>query len=182
MSKSPSSSSQLPQDQLVQAIYKLVNELTDQVNVLHEENKQLRLATNSLNLTPTNTIKDPKVTPPEHFSGDRKQCCNFILQCKVFFTLQVNTFPTFKHQFGYMGSLLSGPVLVWWSTFDVLNFIDIDDFFKKLEEAYGDPESKHAALLKIHSLVQGKLSASAYATEFHPVTAELDWNEAALVH
>ena len=60
--------------------------------------------------------------------------------------------------------------------------MDIDDFFKKLEEAYGNPKSKCAALLKICLLVQGKLSVSVYAAEFRPVAAELDWNEAALVH
>jgi len=90
MSKSLSSSSQLPQDQLVQAIYKQVNELTGQVNVLCEENQQLRLATNSLNLTPMKTIKDPKVTPPERFSGDRKLS-------QLYFTMQGIFHPSSKH-------------------------------------------------------------------------------------
>jgi len=54
------------------------------------------------------------------------------------------------------------------------NFININDFFKKIKETYKDPEFKHATLLKICFLVQGKLSAFVYSAEFHPVAAELD--------
>uniref|UniRef100_A0A9J7YAW0 DUF4939 domain-containing protein n=1 Tax=Cyprinus carpio carpio TaxID=630221 RepID=A0A9J7YAW0_CYPCA len=50
---------------------------------------------------------------PATYTGEAEGCSGFLLQCSLYFEMQVHAFPTDRTKIAYLISLLSGPALQW---------------------------------------------------------------------
>ena len=86
-------------------------------------------------------------------------------------------------QIGFLGSLLSGSALKWFSPLlekksPLLK--DVKGFMVEFEAIFGDSDRICTATTQLRALKQGNHSASTYASEFRQISSVLNWNDAAL--
>lgn len=133
----------------------------------------------------TATAASPLCLPaPSRYSGDSKACRGFLSQCTIHFELQPQNFPSDRAKIAYIISLLSGEALAWaaplWEKNDPVvsslpNFLKL---FRNIFEEPGRVSSAASALLRLR---QESASVGQYALHFRILTAELSWNNEALV-
>ena len=130
------------------------------------------------------TPREPQVSSPTHFSGNRAELRNFLSQVRLVFDIQPSRFKTEKQKVLYAASFLRDTAYSWFEPLlhqspapSLLN--GFDEFAKKLSAVFGDPDQTAIAERDIRSLRQ-RTSASAYAAEFQRLAAYLSWNDTAL--
>lgn len=125
---------------------------------------------------------EPRMPPPERFSGDASTCRAFLTQCSIQFSLQPSAFPSEETKVAYVISLLTGQALRWataeWERGSAIRF-SFSDFAAELRRVFDPvrPEKEAARLLA--SLRQGDKSVDQYAIEFRTLAADTKWNESA---
>ncbi|KIO16516.1 hypothetical protein M407DRAFT_50343, partial [Tulasnella calospora MUT 4182] len=55
-------------------------------------------------------------------------------------------------------------------------------FKKAFEGAFGDPDKEGTAIRKLEALKQGDKAATTYVADFRRITADISWDEKALMH
>lgn len=58
-------------------------------------------------------LGEPRLPPPQRFSGDPSACDGFLTQCSLTFELQPSSFPSDRAKIAYVITLLSGKALSW---------------------------------------------------------------------
>ena len=133
---------------------------------------------------PQSAVREPQVSSPTHFSGNRAELRNFLSQVRLVIDVQQSRFQTERQKVLYAASFLRDSAYSWFQPFleqspapDLLD--DFDEFAKKLSAVYGDPDQTATAERDIRTLCQ-RSSVSAYAVDFQRLAAHLQWNDAAL--
>lgn len=129
--------------------------------------------------------KEPKLSLPEKFNGDRTKFRGFANQVRLFMFMQPLRYPTAASQVGLVGTLLTGTALNWFSPILEKNsplLYDFEGFMEEFMACFGEVDKKKVADQKIRSLRQGGRSASIYASEFRQLSCDVDWgSEMALI-
>src|SRR3984885_2378177 len=127
-----------------------------------------------------NTLRDPKMAPPEPFSGKISEFKNFMVQCTLIFSVCPNTYCTDERRVLFVISRLKDEPLTW------ANEIAIDPahplrhnyerFKQQLTNIYGDRAFKAKSEDQLLSLRQTS-SAALYAQKFQSYAVPLNIND-----
>lgn len=121
---------------------------------------------------------------PGRFSGDSKACRGFLSQCTIHFELQPQNFLSDRAKVVYIISLLSGKALSWAAPLWELNdpvVSSLSDFLKLFQNIFEEPGCVSSAANSLLRLRQESASVGQYTLQFRILTAELSWNNEALV-
>ena len=102
--------------------------------------------------------------------------CRFINQIRLIIHLQPKRYARDFSRISLIGTLLFGPLVETVSPI-LENF---PPFFAKLEATFGEIDRQQMALTKLYSLQHGSHPASIYASEFHQIACDVNWNDQAL--
>src|SRR3979490_196473 len=129
-----------------------------------------------------------KAADPEKFSGDRAETEGFIHAVKLSIAIQPGSFPDDKTKMLYTLSFMSGGSVAIWAHNKTQAIIDgnslittFDEFTKKVEEAFGDPDRARTAHTKLHDLkMTSNMSADDYTAQFEILAGRTGFNDEAL--
>lgn len=169
--------------------HEILDQLMSRVNALEAQNQELRQAIVAQSSTESITIshdKEPKVSLPSKFSGDRDKFNGFLNQVTLLFNLNASRYPTDHIKIYTIGSLLEGTALEWFSPLvsrpeihqDILK--SYQDFIKRFQANFGPVDPAGNAATKLQHLYQGKWPVSTYSAKFQNLAANLAWNDEAL--
>lgn len=177
----------------------MLQQLKQDNDTICQENQLLRQQMDRLQLTQASTTtaptpvtlieplmstKDPKISMPDKFDGNRRKFCGFVNQVKLVFQLLPTTYTTDEIKIGFIGTLLSGPALDWFAPLMDKSsplLSNMKDFSTHFEASFGETDKARTAAIKICSLHQGNQPASFYASEFQQLASDLTWDDAALM-
>lgn len=129
-------------------------------------------------------LSEPRLPPPQHFSGDPSACDGFLTQCSLTFELQPSSFPSDRAKIAYVITLLSGKALSWatavWKA-QAPFCTSYSAFEKEFKRVFDHPFSGRQASKRLLTLRQGNGSAAEYAIQFRTVAAGSGWNNEALM-
>jgi hypothetical protein len=125
---------------------------------------------------------------PEKFDGDRAKFKTFILQLRLIFMVNPDSFKTEPMKIAALGNLLIGVAATWFNPFiespekhpGALN--SFDDFVDRMTKFFGPIDRTFEATLEINNLTQGNKSVTEYAALFLQCSEDLQWNDAALIN
>jgi hypothetical protein len=83
--------------------------------------------------------KEPRVSLPEKFDGDRTKLRDFVNQIQLVFRLQTHRYAIEETRVGVIGSLLTGTVLSWFSSIlekDSPLLADLDQFLEEFSRMF----------------------------------------------
>jgi hypothetical protein len=111
--------------------------------------------------------------------------CGFVQHINLFLRLHPSRYPDDSTQVAFIGSLLSGSALSWFTPFlekhsPVLQ--DMAQFEALFTAAFSNSDRERAAETKMQSLHQGTWYTANYATEFQQLTCDLEWNDKAFIN
>ena len=126
---------------------------------------------------------EPRVPPPERFSGERRKYRAFKNACTLYLDLQPRTFFSEAVKVGFVISLLSEEPQAWAHSLmekrsPILD--SLDSFFDYMAQLYDDPQRMASAETVLHNLTQGRRPVEDYTAEFRKWSADTGWNDAAL--
>jgi hypothetical protein len=159
------------------------DQLTTLVQIVQQQQQQIQ----SLLAQPSNPSprlpQEPRVAPPEFFSGNRKNSRTFLLQLKNVFLAQPSSFSNETQRVSYAISYLRGSAFAWISPFldqdkDLLHSFRL--FETAFLTAFGDTDRKQCAETELLSLRQGNHPASQLVSDFQRLSMEVQWSEDAL--
>lgn len=140
-------------------------EIEEVLQRLRIENEELRDAIKqlehaqppSMETSLRSNFKEPKLSLPEKFNGDRSRFRGFINQVRLFILMQPLRYPTPSSQVGLVGTLLSGTALAWFSPLlekysPLLN--DFEGFMEEFTACFGEVDKRKIADSKIRNLRQ----------------------------
>jgi hypothetical protein len=138
-----------------------------------------------LSPTPQRSIK---AADPERFSGNRADTEGFIRALKLAIAVQPGSFPDERTKILYALSFMTGGSAQTWAyneTEAVINgestFQTFEDFARRVEEAFGDPDRARTARTKLHHLkMTPGMSADEYTAQFEILAGRTGFNDAAL--
>ena len=174
------------------------NDVWSILNQLQSENQRLRHAFEQLQVStlqapqpiiaPPSPIlqatKEPRIGLPDKFDGTRSKFRGFVNQVRLIIRMQPLRYPTEETQVGFIGTLLSGTALSWFSPLVEKNSPLLQDFHGFLEEftnTFGETDRVRTATTKLRSLQQRARAASIYAAEFRQLACDVDWDDNALI-
>lgn len=165
------------------AISKLETGMTDIVRMLKEMAPQTHQQDSVAVRPPSEPAREPKLTPPELFSGDPDQCRPFLTQCEIHFQLQPSCFPSERSKVAYMISLLSGKAKRWgtaeWQRDSPCCYV-FQTFARELCRVFDPVLPEREAARRLFAITQGKRRVPEYIIDFHSVASGSHWNEEAL--
>lgn len=131
--------------------------------------------------------REPKITLPEKFNGDRKEFRNFINQIQLVFMLNPGRYPNDAAKVGTVGTLLTGKARSWFTPLienpsanaNILN--DFEAFKSLMYQSFGDTDRVAVAENRIRRLRQGTRPAAHYGSDFRQLACDLKWNDSALI-
>ncbi|KAH9552646.1 hypothetical protein CY35_09G077300 [Sphagnum magellanicum] len=121
--------------------------------------------------------KEPRVSLPEKFDGDRTKLRDFVNQVRLVFRLQPHRYATEETQVGLIGSLLTGTALSWFSSLlekDSPLLANLDQFLEEFRRTFGERDRALIATTKLRTLQQRSRPASAYVAKFQQLACDLD--------
>ena len=133
---------------------------------------------------PTQMHLEPQVSLPSKFDGSQTSCRNFLNQVQLIFFLQPKRYSDNRTKVGFCATLLTGAAASWFSPLFESNSPLLNDwnaFSRELAQHFGGLDRAREAANQLHSLKQGALSASDYASKFRLLSSDLAWGENALV-
>ncbi len=172
-------------------IYALLTEIQQDNVKLRRDNLalqqhiiQLREIQSTHAVTTALQPKSLKISLPDKFDGNRQNFRGFVNQVNLVFRMQPDVYDTDVLKIGFLGGLLTGPALKWFSPLlekesPLLN--DVKGFMVEFEANFGDLDGIRTATTKLRALKQGNRPASTYASEFRQLSSVLEWNDAALI-
>ncbi|CAG8508676.1 13806_t:CDS:2 [Dentiscutata heterogama] len=98
--------------------------------------------------------------------------------------LKSSYYPNDRTQVGLLGSLLVGPALALFAPLlekESLLLKDFDCFIGEFKTTFGDSDKVRTTATRIRKLTQKSKSASSYTSEFHQISSNHEWGEAALI-
>uniref|UniRef100_A0A9J8DBS4 Retrotransposon gag domain-containing protein n=1 Tax=Cyprinus carpio carpio TaxID=630221 RepID=A0A9J8DBS4_CYPCA len=113
---------------------------------------------------------------PATYTGEAESCSGFLLQCSLYFEMQVHAFPTEHTKIAYLISLLSGPALQW-----AQSIWEANGPLTHFKDVFGLNTSALSIHDQLYRLRQGKWTVSEYALHFRTLAANCGWNETALI-
>ncbi|KAH7443388.1 hypothetical protein KP509_02G032100 [Ceratopteris richardii] len=128
----------------------------------------------------TSFIREPKICMPEKFDGDRTKFRGFLQQVKLYIRMQPDRYPDEASKVGFIGTLLYGQALSWFTPIlekDMVVLHDYEGFLRELIATFGDADTSRVAETKLRKLRQGNRPASTYASEFRQLIRDLTWHE-----
>jgi hypothetical protein len=153
-------------------------------DALFKSVQELRLENELLKLQQRLQPLEHIISLPSKFDGSRSNCRNFINQVRLIFQLQPQRFPDDKIKISFIGTLLTGSALSWFSPLLERNsylLSDLSLFLQEFQQTFGDFDRATTAANELRSLKQGLRSASEYAGTFRQISSDLDWGDAALI-
>jgi hypothetical protein len=127
-----------------------------------------------------NLLRDPKMPPPEPFSGKISEFKNFMVQCTLIFSVCPNTYCTDERRVLFVISRLKDEPLTWANeiAIDPAHPLrhDYDRFKQQLTNIYGDRAFKAKSEDQLLSIRQTG-SAASYAQKFQSYAAPLNLND-----
>lgn len=130
-----------------------------------------------------NPLAEPRLPPPQRFSGDPSACKGFLTQCSLSFELQPSSFPTDRSKIAYIITLLSEKALAWaTAVWDAHNSCcaSYSAFAEEFKRVFQGPSSGPDSAKQLLTLHQGRRSVTDYAIQFRTVAAASGWNNEAL--
>ncbi|KAM9412399.1 uncharacterized protein ACWYII_026600 [Salvelinus alpinus] len=130
-----------------------------------------------------NPLAEPRLPPPQRFSGDPSVCKGFFTQCSLSFELQPSSFPTDRSKIAYIITLLSEKALAWaTAVWDAQSpcCASYSTFAEEFKRVFQGPTSGPDSAKQLLTLRQGRRSVTDYAIQFHTVAAASGWNDEAL--
>jgi uncharacterized protein len=172
---------------LLEDLQKVTTEKQQLQDEFSQRLQQLEAALIALQQTRTEGhggFKEPKISLPTKFDGNRSQFRGFLNQVRLIIQMHPARYPTDASRVGLVGSLLSGTALSWFApllekTSPLLN--NFEEFIKDFQACFGDTDSVRTAINKLRRLRQGDRPASTYAAEFRLVASEIPWDDQALM-
>lgn len=131
--------------------------------------------------------KEPKITLPDKFDGNRALYRGFINQLQLTFKMSPSRYASDHVKIATLGSLLKGDALAWYNPFiehpekHQLTLSTWRDFLAVMNTMFSDPDLESVAESKIRALSQGRSTAASYSSRFKQLAADLTWNDAALI-
>ncbi|KAK2921302.1 hypothetical protein Q8A73_000787 [Channa argus] len=126
---------------------------------------------------------EPRLPPPERFSGRAEECRPFLLQCSLVFELQPSSFPTERAKVAYILCLLTGRARQWATAeWDRASNIcsSAKLFAEELCKVFDHPATAREVARKLLQLTQGGSSVADYSIQFKILAAKTQWNPEAL--
>src|SRR5271168_3888482 len=122
----------------------------------------------------SNEMKELRINPPTHFTGNRDDLDNFIQDCTLYLTLNRAVYETDEKKIIFMLSYMTeGTARAWKEAFvrDVINspindFGSLKQFTVNLKEAFEASDSEGNARARLQQLNQGKDSVDDYVAQF----------------
>jgi Retrotransposon gag protein/Zinc knuckle len=139
-------------------------------------------------LSAPSTNRSVKAADPDKFSGDRGETEGFIRALKLAVAVRPGSFPDERTKLLYALSFMTGGSAQIWAhneTEAILNgtssIMTFEDFTKRVEEAFGDPDRASTARTKLHNLkMTSNMSADEYTAQFEILAGRTGFNDAAL--
>ncbi|KAK2899294.1 hypothetical protein Q8A73_012423 [Channa argus] len=126
-------------------------------------------------------VRELYVPPPEPFSGDLDKCRGFLLQCRLVFAQQPQTYASDAAKVAYVVGLLRGRALEWAEAKLGNSFlIPFHTFVEELRTIFDHPARSKNAADRLLSLRQGFRSVADFSVEFRVLATEAQWDDAAL--
>lgn len=146
--------------------------------------------------TTTSTAKDPKMTEPSKYGGERGQKYeNFVNQLTVYFggmpiTYGPSNTPLHNARNLFVLSCLTDRALTWAQTYiDSMrtttphpDLADYAAFMKSLEKAFGNEYKAQHAVDKMSTIQQGNKDAANFIAEFRHLVTLSGWTEFGPIH
>lgn len=132
---------------------------------------------------PTVAPKEPKVSDPDFFHGDRRKTRTFLMQLHLIFAVQPLRYSTDAAKVAKAMSHLRGPAAGWAAPIIEKGSPlchDYKAFSAALLTAFGDADRTEEAIRSLERLQQTG-SASAYSTEFNRLSQETGFNQPPLI-
>jgi hypothetical protein len=109
----------------------------------------------------------PKVALPEKFDGSISKCRRFISSVENIFAIQPTRYNTAEIRTRFIGTLLTGDALTWFS--GVVDYspdllLDYRKFIDELRNLFDDPHAQRHACNSLKRLRQGKYSVVSYSS------------------
>ena len=126
----------------------------------------------------------PKVALPEKFDGSISKCRKFISSVENVFAIQPNRYASSEIKTRFIGTLLIGDALTWFSGIvdyspDLL--LDYRKFVDELKNLFDDPHAQRHACNSLKRLRQGKFSVTSYSSKFRHLALETGYNDLAMM-
>jgi hypothetical protein len=129
-----------------------------------------------------------RLAAPERFDGDRNKFKTFILQLRLIFMVNPETFKSEPMKIAALGNLLTGVAATWFNPFiefpekhpGALDSFDL--FVDRMTKFFGPIDRTFEATLEINNLTQGYKSVTEYAALFLRCSEDLEWNDKALIN
>src|ERR1700678_1758893 len=124
--------------------------------------------------TNSHETKEPRMSPPTRFSGNRDDLDNFIQDCTLYLTLNRAVYEPDEKKIIFMLSYMTeGTARAWKEAFvrDIINsptnnFGSLKQFTANLKRAFEASDSEGDARAKLRQLKQGKDSVDDYVAQF----------------
>ncbi|KAK3559268.1 hypothetical protein QTP86_009932 [Hemibagrus guttatus] len=129
-------------------------------------------------------LAEPRLPPPQRFSGDPSACDGFLTQCSLTFELQPSSFPYDRAKIAYVITLLSGKALSWATAVWKAQAPFCSSYARFVEEfkrVFDHPLSGRKASKNLLTLRQKNGSATEYAIQFRTIAAGSGWNDESLM-
>ena len=138
--------------------------------------------------TTSSSNRPIKAADPEKFSGDRAETEGFIRAIRLSIAVQPGSFPDECTKILYALSFMTGGSAQTWAhneTEAVINgkstIQTFEDFTRRVQEAFGDPDRARTARTKLHNLkMTPGMSADEYTAQFEILAGRTGFNDAAL--
>src|ERR1700678_4475575 len=119
-------------------------------------------------------MKELRINPPTHFTGNRDDLDNFIQDCTLYLTLNRAVYETDEKKIIFMLTYMTeGTARAWKEAFvrDIINspindFGSLKQFTANLKRAFETSDSEGDARAKLRQLKQGKDSVDDYVAQF----------------
>ncbi|KAK3525959.1 hypothetical protein QTP70_011400 [Hemibagrus guttatus] len=129
-------------------------------------------------------LAEPRLPPPQRFSGDPSACDGFLTQCSLTFELQPSSFPSDRAKIAYVITLLSGKALSWatavWKA-QAPFCSSYTRFVEEFKRVFDHPLSGRQASKNLLTLRQKNGSATEYAIQFRTIATGSGWNDESLM-
>lgn len=159
-----------------------VETLAAQVSDLTKQIHHLRLDPPVASRAPESP--EPRINNPPCYAGEPTECCPFLTQCDVVFSLQPTNYSKSRARIAYVISILTGRArecgtAIWEAAAECTN--QYQDFKEKMIRVFDCSIFGEEASRVLSSLCQGKQSVTDYSIEFRTLAASCDWNHPALL-
>jgi Retrotransposon gag protein/Zinc knuckle len=166
-----------------------VGQLQEIVDQMQGNNMALEARVNSIGAA---KVKLPSI---ERYAGEKSKLKGFLAQMRFKVLQEGGKLATPMDQVVYAGLFLSGRALEWFEPYlteiqehgdQTINpeakymFSSWSGFASRLTQMFGDPEATTTAERKLQGLIQ-RTSAIEYTTQFQTLSAQVEWNDKALM-